>query len=162
MTVRRSVPTKLPPGIILVAHQVVRTISQTEMLSALPEAYAGLPRHVATLDSVSSTLSGLTTFDWGGARAKQEREYREKLKPLIDQNPGWRVQYFGAAPIPLAIHLGFLVGGFPPIDVYLARHDTHEWAWTGFRRSIRFKTCTLPADRSRLYRNPRAISTSNS
>lgn len=119
-----------PVGIILVGHEVLDSISQAEMLAALPEEYVSLPRQHVSLGTVKTSLGELGSFDWITGRSNQEAEVLEKLKPVIDANPGWRVQYFGAAPIPLAMALGYQLSGWADVDVYQKSHDASgTWKW---------------------------------
>jgi hypothetical protein len=138
-----------PNGIILVAHEVLAQITQEDMLAALPPEYRDLPREVVYLRAVSAKLSELPGFDWAGARRLQADEVRGRLQSVIDSNPTWRVQYFGAAPIPLAMELGYFIGGWAAVDVYQQRHDTHAWSWLRASPSsnVQFQTLELPKER---------------
>lgn len=120
-----------PSGLILVAHEVFRAIPHDEMNAALPVDWQSLPRVVVRLEAVKVALTDLATLDWVSARRAQSSELNNKLKPATEQNPGWRIQYFGAAPIPLATDLGYQISGWLPIDVYQLRHDSNSWAWRG-------------------------------
>jgi CBASS immunity sensor of nucleotide second messenger signals len=138
-----------PTGIILIAHEVLSAISQEEIMLALPEAYRGLPRQPVHLRSVKTTLAEIGNFDWFTARRQMRAEVDEILEPLLREHPNWRPQYFGAAPIPLAMDLGYLIGGQGAVDVYQQRHDTHEWAWQTEELSpqVRFRRTALPGER---------------
>ena len=116
------------------------------MLAALPSEYHALPRETVHLRAVKTTLSELAALDWAGHRRQQADEVRAKLLPLIQDHPGWRVQYFGAAPIPLAMALAYIIGPWGPIDVYQQRHDTNSWRWIQQHRSdkVRFAEMQLP------------------
>lgn len=126
------------------AHEVHKKISQSEMLAALPKEYQALPRHVVELQVVSARLGETDNFDWAGERQKQAEEVRAKLLPLINNNPGWRVQYFGLAPIPLIMDLGYMIGGMETVDIYLQRHDTKSWAWPSSSHSSGLQIETSP------------------
>ncbi len=121
---------EIPSGIIMIAHEVLAEISQHEMLQALPQALTGLPREIVHLTSVKASLADLGSFDWFTARQKQLEEITQKLQPLLEKHPDWPVQYFGAAPIPLAMALGFQLGGFKKIQIYQQLHSPHTgWKW---------------------------------
>lgn len=143
-----SVLSERPNGLILVAHEVLKAITQEEMLAALPAGYEALPREVIHLRSFSVNHSELAGADWGLARRGQEDDERQ-IQAAIAAHPTWRVQYFGAAPIPAAMCLGHFVGGMVPLDVYQQRHDTNTWEWTSAARSpkMRFRRYDLPRDR---------------
>src|SRR5690349_15969958 len=112
-----------PPGIIVVSHEVLGTIGHEEMLAAIPTEYRGLPRHHVSLTAVKTTLAELGDFDWITARNTQELEVKSKLLPLLEAHAGWRIQYFGAAPIPLAMALGFQLSKWTDVDTYQKLHE---------------------------------------
>jgi hypothetical protein len=128
-------PSQPPAGIVLVAHEVLAPITQEDMLAAIPSEYRSLPRETVHLRTVTAKLSELTGFDWASARRQQAGEVRNRLQPLIEGNPSWRIQYFGAAPIPLAMDLGYIIGGWTAVDVYQQRHNTNTWSWPQTSRS---------------------------
>ncbi len=138
-----------PKGLILVAHEVLGVVPQEDMLSALPAEYLSLPREIVHLQSVSAKLDGLSTLDWGAARRNQDDEVRKKLKPLIVERSNWRLQYFGAAPIPLAVALGYSIGGWIPVDIFQRHHGSGSWRWPSKTRSSKaqFKDLLLPEER---------------
>jgi hypothetical protein len=121
--------TTLPPGIILISHPVLASITEGEMLEALLPPYRMLPRKLIELDDVRHDQHELADLDWGTARRKLAEQYRTLVAPVLSDNPDWRVSYFGTAPIPLAIELGCLLGGWAKVDVYQKHHDTKKWAW---------------------------------
>src|SRR5207248_527012 len=130
--------------------EVLGEIAQEEMLAALPDSWRVLPRHVIALSSVKAKLAELGTYDWFTARQNQAAECEAKLLPLIAENPGWRVQYFGLSPIPLAMALGHQIGGFPDIDVYQKLHGpTANWVWrrNEITPSVEFCPVELPSER---------------
>jgi hypothetical protein len=81
-----------PPGITLVALEVLADISQHQMLQALPPELAGLPRETVHLMAVKASLADLGSFDWFAARQRQLEEVADTLKPLLDKHPDWPVQ----------------------------------------------------------------------
>jgi hypothetical protein len=138
-----------PNGIILVAHEILAPIMQEDMLAALPQEFLSLPREMVHLRAVSAKLSELAEFDWASARHRQSNEIQTRLKPLIDANPTWRVQYFGTAPIPLAMDFGYIIGGWTSVDVYQQRHDDNSWRWLNTARStnVTFQPTELSKER---------------
>lgn len=121
----------VPPGLILLSHEVLSEIDQAQMVQALPEAYRDiLQRQVVSLTLVKTSLAELGDFDWITARNTQEAEVKEKLLPVIKEHPDWRIQYFGAAPIPLAMALGFQLSQWTNVDTYQRLHGSAPgWAW---------------------------------
>jgi hypothetical protein len=120
---------ELPDGLILIAHEVLGTITDKEMIAALPDEYRTLPRHTIRLDAVKAELRDLAEFDWASAWRKTEADIQSKLSPLMEKHPSYRLAYFGLAPIGLAMRFGHWVGGMLDIDVYQKRHDRTDWLW---------------------------------
>jgi hypothetical protein len=118
------------------------------MLAALPPEFLSLPREVVHLRAVTAKLSDLAGLDWASARRAQAEEVRTRLEILINSHPAWRIQYFGAAPIPLAMDLGCLIGGWTAVDVYQQRHDTNSWSWPRAERTskVQFNRMELPQE----------------
>lgn len=130
----------VPPGLILLSHEVLSEIDQAQMVQALPEAYQKIPqRQVVSLTRVKASLAELGDFDWITARNTQEAEVKEKLLPVIKEHPDWRIQYFGAAPIPLAMALGFQLSQWTNVDTYQRLHGSAPgWAWPSSEPSASF------------------------
>lgn len=120
---------EIPDGLILIAHEVLGTINDKEMIAALPDRYQALPRHTIRLDAVKAELRELSEFDWASAWRKTEADILATLSPLIAKHPSYRLAYFGLAPIGLAMQFGHWVGGMRDIDVYQKRHDRTDWLW---------------------------------
>jgi hypothetical protein len=57
----------------------------------------------------------------------QQRKFNEKLKPVLAEHPTARVAYFGLAPIPVAFHLGYLVGNTHALTIYQWHHTKNAW-----------------------------------
>ncbi len=122
-------------GLILVAQPVHVAISDQAMLAALPAKARNLPRHSVNIDAIRATIPEAASLNWSDAERLQLEQFNRTLKPLLDAHPQYRVLYFGAAPIPLAIHLGNLVGGWTATSVFLHHHERKDWRWG--RRSAR-------------------------
>ncbi|MFY2561005.1 SAVED domain-containing protein [Corallococcus terminator] len=118
-----------PSGLILVAHTHQLPISHREMVEALPVAYKSLPQILVELDMEGIAAQALRSRDWGAAQSEQEKLFHAKLEPIRKANPDYRVVYFGASPIPLAIHLGFLLGTRQKVEVIPHHHVSRTWGW---------------------------------
>lgn len=116
-------------GHILVSQSVHQPIVDAAIVEALPEAQRRRPYHIAAIDAVSIPMAAAGTIDWPEVRRETERAYLDRLRPLTEQYPGYRVAYFGTAPVPLAMYLGHLVGSWVPSDVYQLHHRDKVWAW---------------------------------
>lgn len=139
-----------PDAVLLVSHPVLGPIDEDRMLAAMPEGLQRLRRRTVAIAPVQLRLPELAEIDWAEARRLQEREFKDKLLPALRERGGFRVAYFGFAPIPLAMHLGYLVGGGVDVDAYLLHHDSKGWSWPMDRRAPPALLETrLPRDESR-------------
>lgn len=116
-------------GYILVSQPVHQPIGDAAMVQAMPEPLRQLPYRIAAVDTVSIPMASAGAIDWPEVRRETERAYLDRLRPLIEQYPGYRVAYFGTAPVPLAMYLGYLVGSWVPSEVYQLHHRDKVWAW---------------------------------
>lgn len=144
-------PANTPAGWILLSHPVHGTISSQEMAQALPPDTQVLPRREVVIDPLRDvSMQDAHTIDWADAREQTDRALREKLKPEFDRSPGYHVAYFGAAPIPLAMFLGFRVGTWTVVRPFQKRHDTRDWRWKGTARTVTLEpTEGMPRDHSK-------------
>jgi hypothetical protein len=74
-----------------------------------------------------AALGKLHEIDWGEAGEAQERWFAERLQREIQDR--CRLAYFGFAPIPLALHLGYRIERGIKVDVYQRHHVLEDWAW---------------------------------
>jgi len=68
-------------------------------------------------------------LDWDADARKQ----RDAVARLLAKHPGASIAYFGAAPVPHAMHLGAEVArvlGWTAVKVYQRHHGTGLWAWS--------------------------------
>ena len=49
--------------------------------------------------------------------------------PLVQEHPDYRLVYFGSSPIPLAVHLGFLISTWQQVEVIPHHHALRAWNW---------------------------------
>lgn len=141
-------------GWILLSHPVHGTISSQEMAQALPPDTLMLPRREVVIDPLRDvSMQDAHKIDWADAREQTDRALREKLKPELDRSPGYHVAYFGAAPIPLAMFLGFRVGTWTAVRPFQKRHDareTRDWRWKGTVKTVTVEpTQGMPHDHSK-------------
>jgi hypothetical protein len=118
-----------PNGILILLHQVHATISLADALAALPEEQRSWPREVCAFDSFRAELRASQSIDWHAAEQALLKQLEEVLRPMQKLHPTWRIAYFGAAPIPLAMRLGQLVGDWERVDIYQRHHVRGDWSW---------------------------------
>ncbi len=99
------------------------------MIAAVPAAESLLPRRSVVVGGTSEAEDAIRTGDWSRARDAVEVSYRDSIKPLLEAEGDASIRYFGAAPIPLAMLLGSLVGSWARVIAHVAHHDRKDWAW---------------------------------
>lgn len=72
-------------------------------------------------------LSELYDLPYEQVALEQHRMFNEEIEPKIKSDPGVTIAYFGLAPIPLAVHLGFLFGGFSKFRFFQYHHSKKCW-----------------------------------
>jgi len=70
---------------------------------------------------------------WVGAAEQQRQMVKEVMERARDVVP--RFSVFSLAPIPLAIHLGFLLSDRVEVDCYQYNRDTRTWRWPSRKMS---------------------------
>lgn len=120
----------LPNGIIIIKHEILDRISDTEVIAALLPAYKDLPRHTISVTPEQIELGEVKLHYWSSLLAQQDKIFDEKVKPLLQKHLDYQILYFGLAPIPLAIHLGYRVGSMEKAIAFLRHHEGDKsWQW---------------------------------
>lgn len=117
-----------PHEIIIVLHSVHKEIPEREAIQALPDAWKALPRHFAIIRPDSMSLAESEYSHWPSLRDLQKQQFSEVLAPLLQAKEEALVLYFGAAPIPLAIHLGSLLGNWRKVRIAVQDHVSNDWS----------------------------------
>lgn len=107
-----------PSGLIMIAHMEQGSVLPAEMLAALPSAYLPLPHACVSVPATGVAASG----DFRAAGAVITAWFRDFMEPLLARHQDYRLVYFGVAPIPLIVLLGWLVGPLHPAEVRLRHH----------------------------------------
>lgn len=139
-------------GMILLAHPVHWTISSAEMIQTLPAEALALPCAEISIDEVRVPMHAAGAIDWVDARQRTEKALTERLRPLLDKSPGYHIAYFGAAPIPLAMFLGFRlgIGTWSTVHPFQKRHDSASWRWPREDKTVEVKVEGVPRDKVRV------------
>lgn len=132
-------------GVILLLHGVHDEITVDEVRPALPGDNPAL--YPILLQPVECSLAKAKDINWGEAEAAQARLVDGEMRQRLAQQPGLPWAYFGLAPVPLAMHLGFLVGRLRRGDVFQRSHDARTWRWnTTGATDLSVTTRGLPTD----------------
>ncbi|WP_438032114.1 SAVED domain-containing protein [Sorangium sp. So ce204] len=117
-----------PNRLLVVSHPVLASIGRDQIEHAIPaSARAGGWDHME-ISPVRAELGRLHELDWAAALAEQERLFAEQLRGEIAGRQ--RLAYFGFAPIPLAIHLGYRMTRSINVDVYQHNRFRFDWVWS--------------------------------
>jgi SMODS-associated and fused to various effectors sensor domain len=117
----------IPTGLIIIKHCILRHISDQECIDALKENDLALPRKFVDIQLSEVTLSETKEPNYPMIANLQGRKFKEEILPLIQKNKGYKILYFGLAPIPLAIDLGSKFFNLYPVDIYQYHHKEQIW-----------------------------------
>jgi hypothetical protein len=111
---------------IIIAHYGLdRKITQRECVAVLEE---DSPESIfIDFEAGSARLGELYDLPFENIALTQQRKFVEILKPVLDKNPNAHIAYFGLTPIPVAFHLGYLVGNTHSYTVYQWHHKQNRW-----------------------------------
>lgn len=115
--------------IVIIKHAVHNSISNEEVEAALSEELSQSERIFVEVVPVKVSLDESGDVHWPTAARHQKQQFEQEIKPILDSNPDAIVAYFGLAPIPLAAHLGYLVGPFRKTKVFQRHHESKSWKW---------------------------------
>lgn len=79
---------------------------------------------------VRGSIAKAADWSYEEMAAAQRKIFTDVIEPILEANPMALVTYFGIAPIPLILHLGFLFN----MRSVAARNRTHKaqsWRWQG-------------------------------
>lgn len=116
-----------PQEIILLLHGIHKDIPEREAINALPDAWKALPRQVVVIRPDSFSLHEASQSHWPELMGIQKQQFDEVLAPLLAEKREALILYFGAAPIPLSIHLGSLIGNWRKVRIALLDHVSNDW-----------------------------------
>lgn len=119
--------------LLVVAHPLLTGIGQQEIDRAIPKQRRTAGFDFVEIAPLRTTLADQYDLDWAAVHEAQEQLFVEKLRPHLEGRG--QLAYFGLAPVPLAIHLGYRVQSTVKIDVYQRHHDRQDWTWTSSGRA---------------------------
>lgn len=108
--------------VLVVLHPLKWGITREEAIAALG---ARPIAHVVTIDPTWD--DGNPT--WEATKQAQTKLFNDRVRPHLAAHPNDIVAYFGAAPIPLAVHFGFLLSTWPAVECYNQDQDTKKWTF---------------------------------
>ena len=114
--------------LLVVTHPVLGIIGREEIEHAVPQPHLGGGWDHVEIAPLRASHEELHGVDWEASKSAQEKLFTEHLKSEVVARK--RLAYFGLAPIPLALHFGYLVGRITKVDVYQRHHVREDWVWT--------------------------------
>jgi hypothetical protein len=113
--------------IIAIAHYGLdRKITQDECMAAV-----GVQQNQEVIfidfECGNAKLSELYDLPFENLALAQQRKFSEILKPVLEHNPDAHIAYFGLTPIPVAFHLGYLVGNTHGYTIHQLHHKQNKW-----------------------------------
>lgn len=123
---------------LIIAHDLLGDISDNDIKEALgPDSEKENWPIIRFPQSHKMEHGKTINLGWLNLKAKQEEFYNSVIEPAILgkeelQGADFELIYFGLAPVPLAIHLGFLIPSFVKVKVFQRHHATSSWKWSGF------------------------------
>src|SRR5262249_4508827 len=88
------------------------------------------------LDSIEQSRAEMASANWIDLQGTIAREYDDLVAPHA--RAGAAFAYFGLAPIPIAMQLGYLLEEWPAVEVYQRRHDgSNAWSWPETAQTVR-------------------------
>lgn len=137
-----------PKGLIIVMHESFRQITEEEVLAELPVGFGSIPRIPLRL-SHDLPMEIAAHVHWESFKAKQAEWYKKELEPAMEAHPDYRIMYFGLTHIPLAMHLGYLVGDTRKVEVFQCGYESKSWKWakeSGSGNPLDWRVEGLPTD----------------
>ncbi len=140
-----------PPGLLLLSQPEQLRIAPAQMVEALAEPWRGLHHPEVEFDLSEVAREALLTQDWSTAQRTLEERFQREFTPLRDKYPDYCIVYFGSAPIPLALLLGFLLETWQRVLVIPHHHAERRWAWVDAPDAppARLLPASLPSERDR-------------
>lgn len=109
--------------VLVISHPIHHPITETEVKRSLIKDHLQSFVKVIEVKPLTVAISDSISIDWQVAMLRQKTIFEEKIKPWIAEEKPDRIIYFGAAPIPLTVHLGYLFSTWENVEVY--HHHFH-------------------------------------
>jgi hypothetical protein len=113
--------------LLVMTQPILGAVTAAEIEHAIPASRRRGGWDLVEVAPISARLGEQAALDWAGALAAQERIFEGRLREELPRRE--RLAYFGFAPIPLALHLGYRVERTRTIDVYQRHHHREDWRW---------------------------------
>lgn len=116
--------------ILIIRHAILETIDATMAAALVVQTFAESVQLIGNIEvrplRISREEQG--NVHWDSAARAQQQQYEKEIRPLLHEHAEAIICYFGQAPIPLAIHLGYLMQNYRQIKVAFQAY-TGEKNW---------------------------------
>ena len=116
-------------GYIIIKHQVFSEISDETVLDFLPKGGLVPKYKIFDIRKDIIEMENIHLLDSLEYRIYQKNIMESEIKPYINENPEFKIMYFGTATIPLALHLGYCFGSWKDVDIFLLHREEMNWKW---------------------------------
>lgn len=114
--------------LIIIAHTgLEKKIVNEECVKALSNIAVNKEIIFIDFEISDAKLSDLYDLPYEQLALEQQRRFKDEIEPILKANPESSIAYFGLAPIPLAIHLGFLCNNYNKFLLFQLHHKNNEW-----------------------------------
>jgi len=118
-------------GYVIIKHQIFAEISDETALQFLPKD-GNIPKYqIFDIKREIISMENIHQLDSFEFRIYQKNYFDSEIKPFLNEHPDYKVLYFGATTIPLALHLGYCFGSWKDVDVFLLHREKMTWEWAG-------------------------------
>ena len=114
-------------GLLIIKHEYFRKITNEECIQALPEEWKNLHREFISVTGETLRLNELYDAPQVQIALAQRDFFRKTISQKLEALPGYKILYFGLAPIPLVIDLGYQFHNFRDIEVFQFHHVEKRW-----------------------------------
>ncbi|MBS0424098.1 MAG: SAVED domain-containing protein [Proteobacteria bacterium] len=130
-------------GLLIIKHEYFRPITNEECILALPEEWKNLNREFISVAGETLRLNELYDAPQVQIALAQRDFFKKPILERLEALPGYKILYFGLAPIPLAIDLGYQFHNFRDIEAFQFHHVEKRWYQNSEHKAIQeFKVVT--------------------
>ncbi|MFT5823453.1 MAG: hypothetical protein ACI8ZM_004714 [Crocinitomix sp.] len=118
--------------ILAIVHDIHAYITDEVIYETLQKHYGQCHFEAIRFEELNIKLGDNSQLIWQTWKSQQSQYFEEIIEPAIQSDPERQVVYFGLAPIPLCMHLGYLIGDLKSVDVFQRHHKKDDyWHWEG-------------------------------
>jgi hypothetical protein len=136
----------VPEKLILIRHSGLRTVTEAEILSSLPESVKTGPREFFHVDTARFG-SDVDAGDWATSE-RYLRECAREIRVLADEaDQSTELHYFGLAEIPHIVALGAFIGDERHVATADFDRQRDRWEWREQEKTLTLKSSGVPSER---------------